>query len=689
MTDEDQAAQAREITATITAMCTLLVRKCLGTARLTDADAARSLSRYLVKIGAPNEVMAIATVGMWAAYDLDDALDDDTLSEVAEVARVLMSADEHDGLTVMAAVTLVLLARRGRSDNPAHDLVLAAQVLWSHEHHDLAVSACRDALAAPPLVPLDEATALMLLARITNHADDVARLRAASSTWSAEVTARVDVRNLVVRSESRNDRLWDRARDATLRGDRREAARLMAETTTHLIEQSTQDRDFLDGLRRGFLAMSGPSVDVENLRRGLIDVVRQVRTRQRFGNVPPTARSALELLILVLDSDENEARGSILAELLEALADAGLSEVDLPMSDGLPQVAEADLAEQAKHFPLWPDLRACVDGLGDNFGLLTRRIGGGRSTAERWLSMFVSPPNGVLIRSAPLVAARATVLDRLNPSSGPVTDLTQPELDDIVQAFLHRKAVDMLVAEPARGLVVIPDGPLWRVPWQAASLLRSRPTTFAPSMTLYSALDQAPARIHSVVALIDLAVRDAELVKQALSSARDEGVLHVDFGMSALDRACDLLLVLAHGTGDGLSFRINVGDGLTAHELVRRTRARSALVACCGSAKTPPVALPVNLPVSLLMRGCTHCVGGMWLLPQAPSSRLVAATITHVAAGRPLTEALALARASSRNLLDDWGLASVGSIEPWIGPAAARSGYQNSAQSSTSNQIQS
>jgi len=666
MTGENQATQAGEITATITAVCTLLVRQCLGTARLADADAARGLSRHLVEIGAPKEIMAVATVGVWAGYRADDELDDDVLREVTEVARVLIGADEHDGMALLAAVTLVLLARRGCSDSPAHDLVVAAQALWSLEHHDLAVSACRDAMAAPPLAPLDEATALMILARITGDADDVERLRAASRKWSADVAERIDVRNLVVRSERRDDRLWDRARDATVRGDRREAARLMAETTTHLIEQTTQDRDFLEGLRRGFLAMAGPSVDVENLRRGLVDVVRQVRSRQRFGNVPPAARSGLELLILILYSDENEAGGSVLAELLEALADAGLSEVDLPMFGGLPQVAEADLAEKAKHFPLWPDLRACVDGLGGNFGLLTRRIGGGRSTAERWLSMFISPPGGVLIRSAPLVAGRATVLDRLNPFSGPVTDLTQPELDDIVHAFLHRKAVDMLAAEPTRGLVVIPDGPLWRVPWQASSLLRSRPTTIAASMTFYSTLGQPPARIRSVVALIGPGVRGAELVEASLSSARDQGVLDVDFGMSALERKCDLLLVLAHGSGDGLSFRINVGDGLNAHELAHRTRARSALVACCGSAKTPPVALPVNLPVSLLMHGCTHCVGGMWLLPQAPTSRLVAATITHVTAGHTLAEALALARTGSRNLLDDWGMATHGSIEPWV-----------------------
>jgi hypothetical protein len=176
---------------------------------------------------------------------------------------------------LLAAVTLILLARRGRSDDPAHELVAAAQVLCSLEHHNLTVSACRDALAASPLTPLGEATVVMILARTTGEADDVERLRAVSLTWTADVAAQVDVRNLVAR----------------------------------------------------------PSAG---------------RTGCRFGNVLPAARSGLELLILILMSDENEARGSVFAELPEALADAGLSEVDLPVSDGLPQVTEADLAERAK-----------------------------------------------------------------------------------------------------------------------------------------------------------------------------------------------------------------------------------------------------------------------------------------------------------------------------------------------------
>ncbi|MFI6520594.1 CHAT domain-containing protein [Spirillospora sp. NPDC050679] len=657
--------QANEITATMTAVCTLLARRCHGTDRLADADAARRLSRHLVEIRAPNEIMALATVGVWAGYRPEDELDEEVLGEVIEVARTCAGIDGHEGLAMLAAVVLVLLVRRGSSDRPARDLVLAAQVLWSLEQHDLAVSACREALTAPAIEPLDEATALMLLARITNDADDVERVRAASREWTADVAAKVDVRNLVVRTERRDDRLWDRAREAAVRGERREAARLLAETTARLLDQSHQDRDFLDGLRRGFLAMSEPVVDVRNLRIGLINVVRQLRGRQRFGTVPPAARSGLELLIITLMSDENEATGSVVAELLEALADAGLSEVELPVSDGPPQVVEAALAEQAKRFPLWPDLRACVDGLGGNFGLLTRRIGGGRSTAERWITMFIAPPGGVLIKSGPLAPEHVEILDRLTPRTGPISHLTQAELDGLVDAFLHAKAVDMLTAQPARGLVVIPDGPLWGVPWCAASRLRSRPTTIAPSMTLYSGLAPPPERIRSVAALIDDDIEDADLVRAALSSAHDRGLLDVDFDPAALDRECDLLIVLAHGTGDGLSFRIAMGSGLTAHEVARRARARNALVACCGSAKPPPVALPINLPVSLLMRGCSHCAGGIWLLPQAPTCRLIASTITYVSAGRTLADALSLSRAGSPDLLGSWGLVSTGSIEPW------------------------
>src|SRR3954451_5421317 len=110
------SSQVDEITATMTAVCTLLVRQCLGAAKLDDADAARRLSRHLVGIGAPNEIMAIATVGVWAGYRPDDGLDEDVLDEVVELTRAVAGSYEHEGMTMLAATTLVLLVRRGCSD---------------------------------------------------------------------------------------------------------------------------------------------------------------------------------------------------------------------------------------------------------------------------------------------------------------------------------------------------------------------------------------------------------------------------------------------------------------------------------------------------------------------------------------------------------------------------------------------
>ncbi|XQE90370.1 hypothetical protein ACN24M_39090 [Streptomyces microflavus] len=326
---EGPGRQTDEITATMMAVCALLLRRCLGSAKLADADAARGLAQHLVAIGAPVEIMAVATGGVWAGYGPDDGLDGEALERVVEITRELTGTYLDEDLTMLAAVSLVLLVRRGCSERRAHDLVLAAQALWSLEQHDLVVSACREALAAPEREPLDEATALMLLARVTGDPCDAERVRAASAEWPDEIAEKVDIRNLVVRAERRDDRLWDRAREAVVRGDRCEAALLMAETTRQLLDRSRQDRDFLAGLLRGFQALSGPAVDVEELRTGLIDVVRQLRGRQRFGTVPPAARSALELLVLTLMSDDNHAVGSVVAELLEALADAGVSEVDL------------------------------------------------------------------------------------------------------------------------------------------------------------------------------------------------------------------------------------------------------------------------------------------------------------------------------------------------------------------------
>ncbi len=63
--------------------------------------------------------MALATDRMCTGYRQGDKLDDDLLREVADLAQVVTRAFVDEGLTRLAAVVLILPARRGRLDDPA------------------------------------------------------------------------------------------------------------------------------------------------------------------------------------------------------------------------------------------------------------------------------------------------------------------------------------------------------------------------------------------------------------------------------------------------------------------------------------------------------------------------------------------------------------------------------------------
>lgn len=658
-------AAANPVPALITALSGLLLRACEGAAQPGDADQGRVLSRRLVEVGAPAEILAVATGGVWAAYRPDDEIDDETLSAIADVTRLFLSLDHFDGMVALASATLVLMARRGFTDDPGKDLLRAGQAAWELEHHVLALSVCREALASQTLGEFDRATALTFIDRITRAPGDITRLEDARVGWPAEEGVVVDSRSLF--PEGRADDRWLAARDATIAGDRPRAARLMAEVTRELRASSARDHSYLDGLVRAFEAMAGDDVDVPGLRSGLIVVVRQLRQRQRFGNVPPAVRAALELVVLVLKCSASEATGSILCELLEALADAGLSEVTVVPSDAGPAEAEARLVEGATEFQLWPDLAECVAGLEGNFGMLCRRMGGGQSSAERWISLFIVPPTGVLIKDGPLQPDHVAVLDAFGSGDQDLLGSIRPEqVEGLLEALVHSDGVRRLRAEPRRGLVVVPDGPLWTVPWQAAPTLQTRPTSLVPSLTMYAGLHPLPAGIRSISALVDDQVDGADLLIDELMAARAAGLLVVDFAPASLGRETDLLLILGHGVGDGLRFRLALPGGrLSAQEIATRSCSQTALIASCWSAKAPPVTIPLNLPVSLLVGGASCALGGAWALPQRPTAELLASCVRALARGCTLHEGLALGRHAPLALADEWGLMATGRIPPW------------------------
>ncbi len=661
----DTPAAADPVPALITALSGLLLRCCEGAAQPGDADQGRVLSRRLVEVGAPAEIIAVATGGVWAAYRPDGEIDDETLREIVDVARLFLSLESFDGLVALASAALVLMARRGFTDDPGKDLLLAGQAAWELEHHALALAACQQALSTQTLGELDRARALTLVARITRAPDDLTRLDSARMAWSDEVGAAIDTRSLF--PETGGDHRWADARDATIAGDRPRAARLMAEVTRALRASSARDHSYLDGLVRAFEAMAGDDVNVPELRSGLIVVVRQLRQRQRFGNVPPAVRAALELVVLVLKCSTSEATGSVLCELLEALADAGMSEVTVLPSDAGPAEVEARLVEGAADFRLWPDLADCVAGLEGNFGFLCRRMGGGNSSAERWISLFIVPPTGVLIKDGPLGPEHVAVLDAFaSGNHGFIGSVRQEQLEGLFGSLVHSDAVRRLRAEPRRGVVIVPDGPLWTVPWQAVPTLQTRRTSLVPSLTTYAGLHPLTTGVRSISALVDDQVDGADLLLDELMAARASGRLLVDFAPASLGRETDLLLILGHGLGEGLRFRIALPGGvLGAQEIATRSRSRTALVASCWSAKAPPVTIPLNLPVSLLVGGASCAVGGAWALPQRPTAELLAHCVRALAHGCSLHEALAAGRHAPLALADGWGLMATGRIPPW------------------------
>jgi hypothetical protein len=665
VTVPDGDEQADRIKTLVNATSALLMRCGLGKVQSGDADTGRSLARSLQDVEAPAEILAVAMGGVWAAFRPPGEIDAETSENIADVARSFLTTGGYDGLLALSSASLTLMARRGMTSSRGADLALAARVAWELEHHDLASVAGREALACLDLDAADRALVEDILLRTTRSVSSDRTTQAPTSQDHVSMIAQVQPLQKVTGD------VWGAARDAVIAGDRISAAQHMSRAVRELRELSRRDHEFLDGLGSAFTAMSEEPIDVVALRRGLVVVVRQLRRRQRFGSVPPAVRSALELVVLVLTSAHSEATGSVLSELLEALADAGLSEVTLdPGSASSSAEVEARLAEEAVEFDLWPDLAECVEGLQNNFGLLSRRVGGGVSSAERWVTMFIVPPDGVLIKSGPIPAMHAQIMQGLAAGDqGVITATTRRDIEAILGSFVHSEGLDRLRREPPRGLVIVPDGDQWSVPWQAAPSLSSRPTTLAPSLTVYNRLRQFDGRIRTVTALIDDTVEGADELIDELITARNLGHLEVDFSPAGIARAADLFLVLGHGSGEGLRFRVGLPhDSLDALQIARQFRSRTALVASCWSAKSPPVTMPLNLPVSLLLRGASISLGGAWQLPQRETAEMLCHVVRELVAGATLPTAISNSRGTVSSI-SGWGLIATGRLPAWTGEA--------------------
>jgi hypothetical protein len=82
--------------------------------------------------------------------------------------------------------------------------------------------------------------------------------------------------------------------------------------------------------------------------------------------------------------------------------------------------------------------------------------------------------------------------------------------------------------------------------------------------------------------------------------------------------------------------------------------------------------MPINLPVSLLMQGRSRCMDGIWVIPQAVTSRLVTSVAAHFTTWYGLDNGIVTVGAASASFMDDWGHVKTGAVPQWFEKAKAQ-----------------
>jgi hypothetical protein len=615
----------------------------------------------LIEHKAPPEILAAATGGTWAAYRSGEPYSADLMKAASDAARDLLLSQTDDSLQALASSSLALMADACMTYNPSADLALAAVSAWRVEHHDVAAWAARQALTRSDQLTGGEIEMVLdVLARIAYGAEAEAELEMWRSRLADRGTVGKRAEHVLKRAEV-TPRVAAAVR-AINRGDRRRAATLLAEEIEG-IDPIEAGQNLIEGTIRAFRAMACDPVPAPELREAMQLILEHLRHRQRFGQPSPLAMFGVSMTVGLITSSTTPETVNVLTELVEALADAGLSDIaELPEPTHHGAILQARLRREAQAFPLWPDLRACVDGLQGRPALLCRFTGQNLSSEPELLCIYIEPPDGVAIKHMNLPRSDAAVLGAFATAKPDVVDaISNIDLDGLVDRLLPAALKNRLQAVGSRDLVIVPDGLLWSVPWHCATLFRDHNVLLAPSLSVYARLDPGPARITTVTAIVDDAIPEAEIVMDALLAARASGALDIQFAERppSLERRRDCLIVYGHGAGTGLGFGVGTDDArLEALDLATTTCARTAIVAACWSSGRPPISLPVNLPAAMLLGGFEAVVGGLWPLPTAGTARTLAVIIEELGAHGNLADAVAAARARGGEVRSDhWGLA--------------------------------
>jgi len=642
----------------IAALAEVLIRRCLGRALPGDPGLAHGLARTLAGDEEDREVFAVGAVGAWAGFGPDGQLSQETITPVVDAARALLRLEMTVEERALVCGALGLLAARGVTNLPAVDFVNVATSARRIDQHELALWAARCALRQQEtLIPSHQALALLTVAVITHEPDVVDRAYALAETLDTDDVARraADALAPTLRQPTAITKVGE-----SVQARNRRAA---AQALTAEFEPLRQGGDALvSGLYEAFVAMAEDEVDVERARRALTTVVGHLRGRQRFGAIPSATRSGVDMVtdLLVLEPDPEAA--NVATELLEALADAGLSEVMAIPGEGMPSLVQARLAHLSQSAPIWPDLGACVAGLRGRSALLIRQQRSLSTGGPTFLAGFVTPPDSVAFKSVHLNQTDSATLHAL-VRSAPDT-LASLEIDavrELATRFLPRALIDRAESGEITSLVVVPDADAWTIPWQLAPVLAEVDVTLAPSLSMHARVPSESGLVESITAIVDEDAPSAEVVLDALLDVRARGFdVRLPRSLDAVAGG-DLLVTFTHGGGAGLGFTAGSEQSPLPAIGLAATGFRRALIAACWSSAAPPVSYPLNLPAAMLVNGAATVIGGLWPLPAADTAAIVAAVVHDVGAGGSLRDAVRRARRHAPDtVLSRWGLAMHG-----------------------------
>jgi hypothetical protein len=660
------------------ALAELLLRTALDRTQPGDQERGRALLRRLARDDVDALVLGAAAAGVADAFDREPRLDADVHATALTAARALTHTSQPPHRVILGATALVLSARAGRSERRVDDLLLAALAARNVEQHSLCADAARLALGGGAYLSTSQrARAWLLLALVERDDEAIKKTEALIAELASDDPTRV-IAEAVWPTLGPSDPAapLSEAGEAIRRNDRPAAAASLADTFRELSHTQPADQ-LLAGLVTTMDALARPHVDVANARRGFAQVIRHWREHRRIGDIPAIAKAGIEIALDLLTLEPGEGGSDLLCETLEALADSGLSSLDRSLTveardAASAAVAHATLAARASGGG-WPNLAWIANRLQGTNVLLTRTQRRWTDGATEVLALHVNPPNELSIKKAILDAERAETLERFaSEQVDQIAPVTQAELDQITEMILPRTLQDAIAEASVESLLVIADGPLWAVPWRAATLCAtpSLTVTICPSMSVWAALEPPTEPVRSILAFVDPAIAGAEFVLAALDDAQTSGSLRVSWAETREDLQqvahYDLLLIFAHGAGTGLNYQLALRDRVSAHDIATSSPPQRALIAGCWSAGIPPISFPLSVPAALLLNGCKTVVGGLWPLPAIPTAALTAALITALANDHGLVDALRAAVNASNlsELLDHAGLAAFGRADP-------------------------